>query len=182
MKPAITSSLAVAVAVLALAATALAGTVTATTTVTGAGSITLSHGATSSLSSTLDGSDQNVTYTVPLTLIDARGTGAGWNVTLTSTTFTTGVKSLATTASSITGITATCNGGGTCTAPTNAISYPLTVPAAATAPAAVKIFNAASATGLGRFTVTPTVSVTIPGNSFSGTYTSTLTVAAVSGP
>ena len=182
MKQALTASVALAAAVLVLAASALAGTVTATTTVTGAGSLSLSHGATSSLSSTLDGTDQNVTYTVPLTMVDARGTGAGWNLTITSTTFTTGAKTLATTASSITGITSACNGGGTCTSATNAITYPLTVPAAATAPTAVKIFNAAAASGLGRFTVTPTISVAIPGNSFSGTYTSTLTVAAVSGP
>ncbi len=182
MKQALTTSVALAVAVLVLAASAIAGTVTTTTTVTGAGSLSLSHGATTSISSTLDGTDQNVTYTVPLTMVDARGTGVGWNLTLTSTTFTTGAKSLATNASSITGITSACNGGGTCTSATNAITYPLTVPAAATAPAAVKIFNASAATGLGRFTITPTVSVAIPGNSFSGTYTSTLTVAAVSGP
>jgi hypothetical protein len=35
---------------------------------------------------------------------------------------------------------------------------------------------------MGRFTVTPTVNVSIPGNSFAGTYTSTVTIAAVSGP
>ena len=72
--------------------------------------------------------------------------------------------------------------GGTCTNATNAITYPVTVPAAATAPAAVKVFNSAATTGLGRFTITPTVNVAIPGNSYAGTYTSTLTVAAVSGP
>ena len=35
---------------------------------------------------------------------------------------------------------------------------------------------------LGRFTVTPTVNVAIPGNAYAGSYTSTVTVAAVSGP
>ena len=56
------------------------------------------------------------------------------------------------------------------------------MPAAASAPAAVKLFNSAAATGLGRFTVTPTINVSIPGNSYAGTYSSTITVAAVSGP
>jgi hypothetical protein len=75
-----------------------------------------------------------------------------------------------------------CVSGGTCTSPTNAITYPVTVPAATTAPAAVKVFNSAAATGLGRFTITPTIAVSIPGNAYSGSYASTLTVAAVSGP
>ena len=32
---------------------------------------------------------------IPLSVSDARGTGAGWNLTITSTTLTTGSKSLA---------------------------------------------------------------------------------------
>jgi hypothetical protein len=46
----------------------------------------------------------------------------------------------------------------------------------------VKFVNAASATGAGHFTVTPTITVSVPQNSFAGTYTSTLTIAIVSGP
>ena len=170
------------VVALVVAAVALAGTVTATATVTGAGSLSLSHGATASISSTLDGTDQTVNYTLPLTMNDLRGTGAGWNLTMTSTTFNNGTQSLATTASSIAAVTSACVGGGTCTNATNAITYPLTVPAAASAPAAVKVFNAAANTGMGRFTVTPSINVSIPGNSFAGSYTSTLTIAAVTGP
>jgi hypothetical protein len=124
-----------------------------------------------------------VNYTVPLTLTDARGTGAGWNLTLTSTTFSDGAgHNLATTASQISSVAMACVSGGTCTSPTNAIAYPVTVPSATTAPAAVKVFNSAAATGLGRFTITPTIAVSIPGNAYSGSYASTLTVAAVSGP
>ena len=70
----------------------------------------------------------------------------------------------------------------TCTAATNAVTYALTVPAAGTAPAAVKFFNAAANTGMGKFTVTPTISVSVPGNAFAGTYSSTVTVAVASGP
>jgi hypothetical protein len=171
-----------AAAVLVLAAVAIAGTVTATATVTGAGSLSLSNGSTATLSDTLDGTDQTVNYTLPLTMTDARGTGTGWNLTITSTTFTTGSHTLATTASSIASVSSSCVAGGTCTNPTNSITYPVTVPAAATAPAAVKLFNAAVNTGMGRFTITPSINVTIPGNSYAGSYTSTLTVAAVSGP
>jgi hypothetical protein len=92
------------------------------------------------------------------------------------------VHTLSTSASSVTGVTATCASGTTCTNPTNSISYPLTVPAAGTAPTAVKLFNAAANTGMGSFTVTPTVQVSIPANTYAGTYTSTVTVAVVSGP
>ena len=170
------------VTALVLAAVAVAGTVTATATVTGAGALSLSNGATASISSTLDGTDQSVSYSIPLTMNDLRGSGAGWNLTMTSTTFTNGTQTLATTASSIASAASACTAGGTCTNPTNAIGYPLTVPAAATAPAAVKVFNAAANTGMGRFTVTPSINVSIPGNSYAGSYTSTLTIAAVSGP
>jgi hypothetical protein len=104
---------------------------------------------------------------------------------VTSTTFTTGGGSphlLSTTASTATGVTSSCAGGTTCTNPTNSITYPLSVPAAAVAPTAVKLFNAAANTGMGSFTVTPTVSVAIPANTYAGSYTSTVTVAVVSGP
>jgi WxL domain surface cell wall-binding len=183
MRQRIFTFLGIGLAALILVSAAIAGTITATATVTGAGSLALSNGATASISDTLDGTDQTVSYTVPLTLTDARGSGAGWNLTLTSTTFTDASShTLSTSASTIASVAMVCIAGGTCTNATNAITYPVTVPAAATAPAAVKVFNSAATTGLGRFTITPTVNVAIPGNSYAGTYTSTLTVAAVSGP
>ena len=183
MRHTLTTLLVTGLAALTLAAVAVAGNVTATATVTGAGALSLTHGASASVSSTLDGTDQVASYTVPLTLNDARGSGAGWNLTITSTTFSDGSgHSLGTGASSVSSVSSACVAGGTCTAPTNAISYPLTVPAAASAPTAVKLFNSAANTGLGRFTVTPTINVTIPGNAYAGSYSSTVTVAAVSGP
>ena len=47
---------------------------------------------------------------------------------------------------------------------------------------ATKVYNAAANTGMGNFTVTPTVSVSVPANAFAGSYSSTLTIALVSGP
>jgi hypothetical protein len=46
----------------------------------------------------------------------------------------------------------------------------------------VKFFNAAATTGMGKFTITPTVSIALPATTYAGTYTSTLTLAVVSGP
>ncbi len=47
---------------------------------------------------------------------------------------------------------------------------------------AAKFFNAAALTGLGKLDVTPTIAVSIPGSSYAGTYTSTVTLAATTGP
>jgi len=130
----------------------------------------------------LTGDDQTTTYSMGLTVQDARGSGAGWNLTITSTVFTTGSQSLPSTASSIiTPPTAVCSGAGNhCTGPNDsAIGYPVTVPAGATA---VKFFDAALNTGLGKFTIMPTVTLSIPGNTYAGTYTSTVTIALNSGP
>jgi len=148
-----------------------------------AAALSVSTAAAPTFSTNLNSGDQTPTYTVPLTAIDTRTTGSvGWNLTITSTQFTTGTKTLATNASTIGSVTSSCANGGICTNPTNAIAYPVGVPAASTPPTAVKFFNAANTTGVGTFTVTPTVGVFVPQNSFAGSYTSTLTIAVVSGP
>lgn len=157
-----------------------AASVTSTGTITGS-ILSAATSATPSFSANLDSGDSTQTYTVPLTIQDTRGTGAGWNLTLTSTTFTTGTQNLSTTASSLTGVTSSCT-TGTCTNPVNAQGYPITVPAATTAPTAVKFFNTSANNGMGKFTITPTVGVTIPQNAFAGTYSSTVTLSVVTGP
>ena len=170
-------------ALCAFPATSLGASATATGTLTGS-TLSLSTSATPTFSANLDSGDSTPTYTVPLTIQDTRGTGAGWNATITSTQFTTGgatPNTLATNASSLTGVTSVC-ASGTCTNPTNSVSYPVAVPAGTTPPTAVKFFNAAVNTGMGKFTNTPTIGVFVPGSSFAGTYTSTLTISIVSGP
>jgi hypothetical protein len=160
-----------------------AASVTSTGTITGS-VLSAATSATPSFSANLDSGDSTQTYTVPLTIQDTRGTGVGWNLTVTSTTFTTGggsPQTLATNASSLTGVTSTCS-TGTCTNPVNSQTYPVGVPAAGTAPTAVKFFNTSASNGMGRFTVTPTIGVTIPQNAFAGTYNSTVTLSVVTGP
>lgn len=162
---------------------ARAAEVTSTGTVTGS-ILTASTAATPSFSASLDSGDTTQTYTVPLTLQDTRGTGAGWNLTITSTRFTTGgatPRTLPTTASSLTAVTSAC-ASGTCTNPSNAQIYPIAVPAGASAPTAVKVFNTTADNGMGRFTITPTIGVAIPQNAYAGTYTSTVTLSVVTGP
>ncbi len=132
---------------------------------------------------TLNGKDQTVTTTQALDIKDARGSGAGWNITATSTTFTTGTVNLATTATTVQAAPGlACDSGATCLLATNSISYPYALPAAATAPTATKLFNAAANTGMGDQTVTVTWRLAIPGNTPVGSYTSTWTLSLVSGP
>src|SRR5262245_20154983 len=73
--PAVAAALALTVATGASAAN-----VTATATVN-AGTLALTTSASPSVSVTLDGTDQTPTYTLPMTVNDATGSGTGWNVT-----------------------------------------------------------------------------------------------------
>jgi len=158
------------------------------TVVNGAGSVTEAMTAPTIPAVTLAGIDQSINYTLPTTVVDATGTGNGWNLTITSTTFTTGGGSphtLPASASTITSVAAACvTGTSTCTNPTNAVTYPLALPAGATAPTAAKFFDAAANTGMGKFTITPTIGIAIPANTYASAsgYSSTITVAVVSGP
>jgi hypothetical protein len=171
-----------------LAVSAEAATVTVSASVVAGSTLSAAGTGTPSFSLTLNGADQTSTYTLPVSVVDARGlsTGGGWNLTVTSTQFSDGSgHTFPTTASTITGISPapTCGTGSTCTPPTNNVSYPVALPAsAAPPPTAVRYFNAATATGLGTVNVNATVLVAIPANVFAGTYSSTVTVATVAGP
>jgi hypothetical protein len=165
-------------AAVALVATtaALAGTLTATASVTGAAGISMALPSGPSVSDTLDGTDQVVSWSAALGLVDARGSGAGWNLTMSSTTFSDG-SGHTLSPGTVASVSASCHGGNSCTAATNSISYPLTLSSTA-----AKFFNAAAASGMGKVDVTPSVDVAIPGNAYAATYSSTVTLAAVSGP
>lgn len=130
----------------------------------------------------LNGQNRQATTSFVLTPSDLTGAAAGWNTQVTSTTFTaSGGKTLPTSASTITSASV-ASASGTCVLPTSSITYPLTVPAAATAPAAVKLYNAAASTGTGPSTVTLGVQLAVPANAFNGSYSSTWTFTIASGP
>ncbi len=168
-----------AIAALALvtATAAFAGTLTATATVSGTAGVSLNLPSNPSVSATLDGTDQTVSYAPVLGVVDARGSGAGWNLQISATNFSDGSgHTLA--PGTVTAAVQACHSGSSCTAATNSgITLPLTITGTA-----AKFFNAAVNTGLGKVDVTPTIQVAIPGNSFAGTYTSTVTLAAATGP
>jgi hypothetical protein len=180
--------LALAVVIGGPAFVAFADSVTGVTLSIGAGTLTESAPATVTASGvTLDGTDKTSTYALPLTVIDATGSFAGWHLSVTSSQFTDGTHTLAATASTISAApSVVCVTGVTCTAPNNNISYasPLTVPAGSVGsePSAVPFYNAAVGSGIGAFTITPTVSIAIPANTHAGNYSSNVNVTIAAGP
>jgi len=177
MKQRMIITLAVAAAALLAATAALAGTIVSTATVTGTAGISLNLPSNPSLSDTIDGTDQTVSYSPVLGVVDARGSGAGWNLTVSSTNYSDGAGHTLQ-PGTVSAVAQACHTGSSCTAATSSgITYPLTISSTA-----AKLFNAAADTGMGKVDVTPTVQVQIPGNAYAGTYTSTLTLAATTGP
>jgi Concanavalin A-like lectin/glucanases superfamily/Domain of unknown function (DUF2341) len=131
---------------------------------------------------TLSGTNLTASASLQLTPDDETANGAGWNITGTSTTLKNGSsRTLPTAATTVTAASASA-GTGNCSLPTNSISYPLTLPAASTPPAGVRLYNAAANSGAGPSNVNLTFQVSIPANAYQGTYTSTWTFAIVSGP
>ena len=133
---------------------------------------------------------------------DATGSGDGWNVTTSATTFSTGggtPKTLAdtgtfSTTGSITSATATtspsqaCTSTGDCTLPANSTTYPVAI-TTASSPSAFTIYNAASGTGIGSVNIGGSGAMNpvgwwihVPGTTAPGTYTSTITINVLSGP
>lgn len=134
---------------------------------------------------TLNGTNRTSTAAQAFDVGDATGSGAGWNITATSTTFTSGSYTLPTNATTIPSApaTPTCDASVTCTqGGATTVTYPYTLPAATTAPTATKMYNAPANTGMGNQTVTPTWQLAIPASAYAGTYSSTWTLSLVSGP
>jgi hypothetical protein len=129
---------------------------------------------------------------------DATGSGAGWHVTVSATTFTTGTFTLAnagsfvttgsvTSEAAATAPTAACSTGATCTLPTDTTTYPVAITTAASAPTAVTIYDTAAATGLGSITIGIGALpvgwwVNVPASTKAGTYTSTISLTVISAP
>jgi hypothetical protein len=168
----------------ALVATGLpAVAATATATLTSGTLGFVSAPANTGFNVSLTGKDVVTTATQTFDVSDATGSGAGWNITATSTAFKAGSNSLSLTSVTVQAVpTAACEPGASCTLASNGVSYPYTLPAAPSAPTATKVFSAAANTGLGNQTVTLVFQLAIPANAFAGNYTSTWTYTLVSGP
>ncbi|MGH3258147.1 MAG: hypothetical protein ACRDOU_22610 [Streptosporangiaceae bacterium] len=174
---------------------------TGTLSLTG-GALTLTSPSSVNWSETLTGLDQSVVDTTALdqqyTVNDATGSGAGWHVAMSATTFTNGSHTLANTGTlstdgsttSITGTTAptaTCT--ATCSLPTDTTTYPVAITTAATSPTPVLIYDTSASTGLGQIVIGGSAQTNpvgwwlqVPASVYSGSYTSTVTLEVISGP
>lgn len=134
---------------------------------------------TPAASLTLNGTNQTATYQLVFTLNSAAQ--GSWHVTVTSTQFTSGGHTLPVNASVVTAVaTAAACSGSSC--PSNMITPPVSVPVLPTPPS---IFYdnspGGSAHGQGTFTIKATINVSVPANTYAGTYTCTVTIAFISG-
>jgi hypothetical protein len=144
-----------------------------------AGALTETLGAyTQPASFALDGTDHTQTFSIPVDVNDATGSGAGWKLTMQATQFTDAGTSatLATDALSTSG--AATIAAGTGTAPTDTIAAGVAV--STTAP--VEYFGATAGSGLGQSTITAPMSVFVPASTKVGSYASTITIAINSAP
>jgi hypothetical protein len=155
-----------------------AGSVQATISVNG-GNLSNTAQNVAFPSVTLNGSDQTMAgVTSAWNSMDARGTGAGWNVTVASSNFTSaGGGSIAVANFKCQLLQAnilTASGG---TAPTTAMAT--FVPLSGTP---TKVLSAALSAGMGAYNYTPDFQLTVPGSTLAGSYTANVTVSINSGP
>lgn len=166
------------------------------------GPLTLTSPASLTWNGTLTGTNQSLVDTTAgdqqYTVNDATGSGAGWHVTTAATTFTNGTKTFPNAGTfvntgSVTAITATTAPTATCTTvcilPTNSTTYPVGITTAPTSPTPSTIYDTAALTGLGSMVIGGSTAtnpvgwwVNVPGSASVGAYTSTITMAIISGP
>jgi hypothetical protein len=125
---------------------------------------------------TLNGVDQTSTFTMQYTVgYTGGGNTAGWNVQAAATAPTSGTKTLP--ALQVTGVSAAPCAGGGCTDAVNSVATPV-----ALGGSPLRIYNAAVNTGQGTIVLTATYLLSFPSNALAGTYSSTVTVTASTGP
>jgi hypothetical protein len=183
-------------------ATGIATASAVTPAVSFTGTLNLTSPTSLAWAATLNGSNQGVVDTVAanqqFNVNDQSGSGAGWHITVSATTFTTGTHTLPSTGtfvltgsvSSVTAAaapTAACN--SSCILPTNTTTYPVAITTAASSPTPATVYDVSAGTGIGPVTLGGSTAANpvgwwtnVPANARAGSYTSTVTVAVVSGP
>ena len=154
-----------------------AGAVQATVTVSG-GSLSNVAQAIAFPGVTVTGLDQTVagTTTPAWQAKDARGTGAGWNVTISSSNFTGSAGSIAVANFKVQLTAVTTVAGNTAPLPSPASYTALSIATP------LKLLSAALSTGMGTYDYTPQFQLTVPGSALVGTYAANVTVSVNSGP
>lgn len=154
--------------------------------VTGTGNVTIDNLTAANFTAiTLDGTTKTTTSAVTdMTLIDATGTGAGWDVNLKATTFTNAgathniLNTLPEGSLALGAVTITAVGDST------AITNITTATGAIDNASGVTILNAGINEGMGTYTVSvaPMTLTLLPKDAKAGSYTSTITMTLTQGP
>ncbi len=188
----IVAVLAATAALMALVAPAAHADATNVTITGGSLGITTAPLAADFTSVTLDGTAKTTTAAMDAFEVnDARGTGAGWKVTVGGTQFcewdatlgacvvggkTLGLNSLKLSQPTV------AQDGTTSTSPT-ITTGPYTIDSVADGTGTVKVASAAADTGMGKYDFSATtLTVSIPASAYAKTYRSTVTVTVASGP
>ena len=130
---------------------------------------------------TLNGPDQTTTTVEALDIGDNTGSGAGWNVTLSNTPFTSGANILSNADFTVPSTpTAVCDAPVTCTLASwsSSVTYPYALPGAT----ATKLLSANAGSGLANQTISVPWQGSFPADAYSGTYSSTWTITLAAGP
>ncbi len=165
------------------------------------GTLTLASPSSLAWAAEENGTDQSAVDEVPadqtLTVNNSTGSGAGWDLTVTATTFSSGSHTLPDTGrlqlngstSSLTGAAPSAACVGSCVVPVDATTYPVAIDTAPSSPDAFTIYDASPGTGtgvvaLGGPSATHPIGwwIQVPASAYAGSYTSTLTLTLVSGP
>jgi hypothetical protein len=163
-------------------------TIGGTATLTG-GTLTVEAPSNLDWTQTLSGLNIQSSASAPLTAIDATGAGLGWNIAATATAFTTGTYTLPTGSLSFNGSSSSQGAnttpvdsivGTSSSANDSALSYPIGDIDGAAIP--VVVYEAAIGSGMGTNNLATDWWLSLLGNTFAGTYTSTITLQIASGP
>lgn len=161
---------------------------TATVTVTSGSGLSLTTAPINLGGVTLNGTNQTAVSLSPAntwSLVDSRGTGEGYNVTIDATDFDDGNGNVMNISSPfrefrivLTDANIVTQAGGT--KPTTSVPQLAAIPESGNPP--LKILSANVGEGQGSYELHPQFTLDVPANTVAGQYTSTVTVTIATGP
>ena len=131
------------------------------------GTLTANLDAVSLTSETVHGAYTVASYQMHISVIDATGSGNGWNLALA-----TALPQNAT--AMLKRVNVACAPGSTCGIPENTLSYPILMAANNTNP--LSFLTATAHSGMGAFTITSTIEVSFPTGANVHPFTGPLTL------
>jgi len=171
-------TISISLTLLLLAALAAPVLADATITVSG-GTLSVTPQAVAFAGVTLNGADQTSTGTSSAwSASDLTGSGSGWHINVKATDFSDGAgNSIA-----VGGFRIQLQAGNISTVAGNTAPSSQIASLTALSTTDQSLLSAASGAGMGTYNFTPNFDLAVPAETFAGSYSSTVTVSAVSGP